>query len=143
MNWGHYTIIAFVLFASFIIYFVVRSFQQNFDLVAEDYYAKEINYEDKITRKRNFEKLNQKVIIKQLNQQIIVSFSGMDKPSEGSIHFYHHAQKIFDKTFPVFLDENNQQKITKSLLVSGRYRINIHWKTNDTAYIQQERIFIQ
>ena len=47
MNWGNRIILVFVCFIAFILSMVTRAFQQDFDLVAEDYYAQELNYQKK------------------------------------------------------------------------------------------------
>ena len=63
MNWGNSIILTFVLFASFVIYLVVQTFRASTDLVAEDYYAQEINYQQKIEQRANLEKLGEKVSV--------------------------------------------------------------------------------
>ena len=54
MNWGKGVTIAFILFVGFIMFMVVGAFRENFDLVSDDYYLEEINYQDKINQKANF-----------------------------------------------------------------------------------------
>ena len=45
---GHAITIVFISFTVYILSFVYRSFTNEVDLVAEDYYAQEIAYQDRI-----------------------------------------------------------------------------------------------
>ncbi len=142
MNWGTKIFISFVLFAAFILFMVVRAFQENFDLVAEDYYAQEINYQQKLQQKANFEKLADKVEFTQDGGVIEIVFPASHQP-EGKIHFYHPSRKLFDKRFDIDLDTENKQLVSRKDLVAGQYRVNITWQSDGKEYFQQERLFIQ
>lgn len=140
MNWGHKIVIAFVLFGAFIGYMVVRAFQEDFDLVAEDYYAQEINYQQKLNKLSNAAEAGKSVLVKQKGREVILTFP--DEEATGNIHFYHPSRKIFDRTFEISL-EDQVQKINRSELVAGSYRVNITWKTNNEDFYQQSTIYIQ
>lgn len=140
MNWGHKIVIAFVLFGAFIGYMVVRAFQEDFDLVAEDYYAQEINYQQKLNKLSNAAEAGKSVLVKQKGREVILTFP--DVEATGNIHFYHPSRKIFDRTFEISL-EDQVQKINRSELVAGSYRVNITWKTNNEDFYQQSTIYIQ
>lgn len=142
MNWGKSIFLSFVLFAAFILFMVVRAFQEDFDLVAEDYYAQEINYQKKLEQKANLVKLDQRVLLTQVKQSITLEFPQSQNP-EGEIHFYHPFRKMFDKKIPILMGEKNTQIIDSSELVMGQYRVNITWKSGGEEYFQQDKIFIQ
>ena len=140
MNWGNRIVIAFVCFAAFIGYMVVRAFQEDFDLVAEDYYAKEIAYQDKLDKLSNAAKDQQLVTIDQTAQAIILEFS---EAAKGEIQFYHPSRKLFDRSFEISLNSAFQQSIDKEELVPGNYRINISWEMKGKEYLQQTSIYVQ
>lgn len=142
MNWGNSIILAFVLFAIFILYMVVQAFNQNVDLVAENYYALEINYQKKLEQKSNLAKLSQRVKVDLEPSSIILTFPKNQTPV-GEIHFYHPARKIFDYKITIATDTLNKQFINKEALVVGNYRINISWESDGKEYFQQEKISIQ
>ena len=141
MNWGNSIFLAFVLFAAFILYMVVKAFDQNIDLVATDYYAQELNYQQKLDQKKNLETLDKRVAVKMESNSMILHFP--TSQSEGEIHLYHTSRSSFDQKIAISTDIMNQQAIDKESLVSGNYRLNITWKSENTAYFQQEKIFIQ
>ena len=141
MNWGNKIVLAFVLFATFIGYMVVKTFQQDIDLVAEDYYAQEINYQEKLNMLANADKHDKKVVVKQMGDQILLTFP--DNEVAGTIHFYHPSRKLFDRTFEIDLSDKNIQKIDRSELIAGSYRVNISWQEGNEDYFQQSKIYIQ
>ena len=140
MNWGNKIVIAFILFASFIGYMVVRAFQEDFDLVAEDYYAQEINYQEKLNKLSNTALANKNVSVSQTAS--LLRFQFPDK-ADGEIQFYHPSRKMFDRTFEIQLTGDGIQTIEKKELVPGNYRINISWNTSGEEYLQQQTIYIQ
>ncbi|MEP1095606.1 MAG: FixH family protein [Cyclobacteriaceae bacterium] len=142
MNWGNSIVVAFVLFAGFILYMVVQAFSQNYDLVAEDYYAQEINYQQKQEQKTNLENLNERISVKLENQTIVLTFPRDQKPT-GEIHFYHPSRKLFDQKVAIAMNSKNQQIVDGSDLIAGNYRVNITWQSNGQEYFQQEKIYIQ
>ena len=64
-NWGTGIVLAFVAFITFILYFVVLSFRDpasNHDLVTDDYYQKELKYQDDLdAAKRAVESLRRRL----------------------------------------------------------------------------------
>ena len=140
MNWGNRIVLAFVLFAAFIGYMVVRAFQEDFDLVAEDYYAQEINYEDKMVKLANAKNSEQQISIKQETEYVLVEFS--DQTVSGTIEFYHPSKELFDKTYKINLKDGSQQ-IAKEDLVPGNYRININWNAEGKDFLQESKIYIR
>lgn len=140
MNWGNRIVLAFICFAAFIGYMVVRAFQEDFDLVAEDYYAQEINYQQKLKQLFNSASLEEQVSVKQGVNEIQFTFP---KTAEGEIYFYHPSRELFDKKFDIKTTSEGLQSISKEDLVPGNYRINISWTNDKKEYFQQSKIFIQ
>lgn len=140
MNWGNRIVVVFICFAAFIGYMVVRAFQEDFDLVAEDYYAQEIGYQSKLNKLSNASRDSVSVGIHQQKGDVYLEFPRL---ATGKIHFYHPSRKMFDRTFDIQLDKSNLQRIAKSDLVPGNYRVNISWNTDSKEYYQQTNIYIQ
>ena len=140
MNWGNSIVLAFVLFATFIGYMVVKAFQEDFDLVTEDYYAQEINYEQEMVKLANAKSEKKVVAIEQKTATLHLKFP--DGGSTGKIQFYHPSRELFDKTYQIDL-ENGMQTIAKADLVPGNYRVNINWNSNGTDYLQESKIYIR
>ena len=52
-NWGTKIALSFVGFCGLMIFMTVKSFNTDFHLVTEDYYAEELQYQDHIDRVKN------------------------------------------------------------------------------------------
>lgn len=141
MNWGNSIVLVFVLFAAFILYMVVRAFQEDFDLVTEDYYAQEIGYQKKIEQKSNLE-AGERIVLRKEDESIHFSFP-KDQLPEGEIHFYHQSQKALDKRIAIKASSEMQQVVSLNKFIQGYYRINITWESDGVDYFQQEKIYIQ
>lgn len=141
MNWGHKIAISFVLFATFILYMVVVAFQQDIDLVAEDYYAQEIAFQSKMQQKANLSDLGMRTKMAIGADQIVIEFPSA--LTSGEIHFYHPSRAVFDKKYPVKLDKSNRQVIDRSELVLGSYRVRFTWTANGKEYFQQENVYLR
>jgi len=144
MNWGVKVTIAFVLFAGFILYMVVRSFQLDIDLVSDNYYSDEINFQDRIDQKANLRALGEKVNVSKIGtDQVRFEFPKDHGLANGEIHFYHVSRKLFDRRFPIQLDSISRQDLNTEALVAGRYKVKMSWTTRGKDYFQESEIFIK
>ena len=140
MNWGKGIVLAFIGFAGFIGYMVSRAFQEDFDLVTEDYCAREIKYEQKLVKLANTKSKGATVVISQDAEHILFEFDA--QVTTGTIEFYHPSREIFDKEYEVAPKEGKQH-ILKSDLVPGHYRVNIDWEKEGEHFLQESKIFIR
>lgn len=142
-NWGTKIALSFVLFGAFILYMVFQAFQEDFDLVSETYYQDELVYQERIQEKANLLKSGAEIAISDTGSSILFEFPDSFTGAEGKIYFYHPSRKIFDKTFPITLGEENKQTIDRSNLVKGRYKVRVNWEVGDQAYYQEKELYLQ
>ena len=140
-NWGTKIMLSFIAFAAFMGYLVVMSFQQNIDLVTEDYYGEELKYEQRISQMNNVNDLKNKVKIKVDGDHYVITFPH-DQIKLGSIHFYRPDNKVFDKIYDL-KDSENQYVVSKAELIPGRYRIKIGWEATGKKFYQEEVVFVR
>ncbi|MEM9339000.1 MAG: FixH family protein [Bacteroidota bacterium] len=139
MNWGNKIALSFIAFAAFILFMVIKAFHQDFDLVSEDYYAREMNYEKQLIQQANLRKLGDKVEVQQLAGQVTFTFPSKQEIEEGEIHFYHPSRKMYDKRIKV---STGKLMINHNSLVPGNYHVNIAWTVDGIHYLQKEKLFI-
>ena len=113
------------------------------DLVTDDYYARELAYEDKIIQKANFEKLNVDIEIEQNEIGIMIDFPSEIANPSGEIYFYHPSKQLFDRRFPIDVDSLGIQYIDRNEIVAGKYHIHLTWEENDKAYFFQKILLIR
>lgn len=143
MNWGYRIVVAFVLFMTFIVSMVVYVSSKGADLVAEDYYMQEVNYQDIIDAKSNSVELKEQLKITQDAQKVVVFFpKAVAQNIEGTIHFYHPQHTDKDVVKSIALNEGRIQSINKSKLAKGNYTIKLLWEEGDKSYYIEKSCYV-
>ncbi len=151
-TYGHGVVLALLLFMIMITYLVVYyGYVQadNYDMVTENYYEKELKYQEVINARNNAYKLVEKPIIKVFNGkgiQIIFPKQFDANNTKGEIYFYRPSNDDLDKKFPLNISNNQDIYITKELLTTknidtkGLYIAKITWKSKGIEYYWEEKI---
>ena len=136
--------VVFILFMGFIISMVSYTATLDTDLVAEDYYQQEVNYQDIIDAKKNGADLANKIIFQQDENLLSIHFpENIDfKAIKGSVHFYHPKNVKYDVEKRLALTNNNSQTFKKEGLQKGNYTIKMKWKDNGKTYYIEKTYFI-
>ena len=99
MNWGKRIAIGYGAFVVFILALVVMAFQQDFDLVADDYYEQEIAYQERIDQMTEAKDDGQSVRISKKDSSYELTFSSA--VTDVKVHFFRPS----DDTKDVLLEE--------------------------------------
>lgn len=143
LNWGHYILLSFIGFVLLILFMVFKSYQHTNDLVAEDYYAKEIQFQDVIDKKARANDLPENVEWSSTNAGVLVQFPEMSDAIEGKILLFRPSDKNKDIEVDISLNSENQQLIDSGSLISGKYLVQIDWKSGDQTYYTEGSVFVQ
>ncbi|MEY3237311.1 MAG: hypothetical protein RI883_1412 [Bacteroidota bacterium] len=140
MNWGKGIIIAMALFIGFITFLVISLVSHTIDLESEDYYTKEINYEQEITALENGNKLNDKIVVLSQKEFVVVQIPEKENLSKIQIIFIRPDNKKLDKSY--LISGTKSYLIPKTELTKGTYNIEIRFENNKTTCLQKETIII-
>lgn len=143
-NWGHGIFIAIVLGASGLATLVYITTRERIDMVTEEYYPKELKYQDQISKIINYQALAQKIEVNAEND-LIISFPRIVAESgdiEGEVHLYRPSNKQLDIERTVALDTAYTMAIAKKHFKAGKYELMIEWKANDVPYFTKLPIYI-
>lgn len=140
MNWGKGIIIAMALFIGFITFLVISLVSHTIDLESEDYYTKEINYEQEITAMENGNKLKSKIEMISQKEFVVVQIPEKENLSKIQVIFIRPDNKKLDKSYLV--SGTKSYLIPKSELSKGTYNVEIRFESNSTACLQKETIII-
>jgi len=144
MNWGWSIVWSFVGFALFIGYLAVRSFQTNVDLVTEDYYQQELEYQNRIEHTTNANQLEEKLSISQEEQQLTIQFpEAVAKNIQGTISLFRPSDARFDYSTEIEIDETRQQKVSTDKLPKGYYKVQIALASDSKNYYWEKPIFLR
>jgi hypothetical protein len=139
MNWGKAITLSFILFAGFILSIVFMMMRQRVDLVREDYYKEEINYEKQLSRIKNTKQIPIKMQYSTQNQQIKIVLPSLVK--KGEILFFRPSDKNLD--FKKNLGKESIQNFDTSQMAKGSWKIQVYWTDGRYDYFKEEELFIQ
>mgnify|MGYP003129563680 CR=1 FL=1 len=143
MNWGHGIAIFFFCFVAFMTSLVVMSFQQNIDLVTEDYYAEELKYQHQIEKERNTQLLDEQVTVKSEEGGIQLNFPKLSTPIGGQAQLFRPSDARFDLLTELEPDSENRQFISTGTLPAGFYKMKISWNAGGKDYYTEEGVHLR
>ena len=129
-----------IAFMSFILYMVFTLMSKNTDLQSEDYYQKELNFENEISVLKNTNKLKEKVKVTLNDTYVIVQFPNLEELDSIKVELYRPNNDKDDQVFSV--QESKVVMIPKSKLKKGIYEMNIQYQVKRELYMQKESIEI-
>ncbi len=143
INWGTGIVIAIIAFMSFIMYFVISMSTDNkfsHDLVTDNYYQKELEFQDQIDATKNAKLLEEDVEIVKSEKGLQIYFPKIFKNEmEGKVFLYRPSNKQLDFEIPISITDNYLLVPEKSLL-DGRWNISVKVTHNNKEYYFSEEI---
>lgn len=143
MNWGVKIVLVFIAFVTGILFMVFKSYNQKTDLVTTDYYAKELQYQEKIDKMKRVQALSAPVKFEVKGSELIImfpkDFSG--KLLTGEVVLYYPADKNKDvkENFSI---QDEPLKIAIPSKNRGLHWLQLSWKEGDITYYFEKKFFI-
>ncbi len=143
-NWGLKIIVLYIGFILLILTLVFKSLNQKVDLVAEDYYAQELKYQDKIDGMNNFNELSSPIKTTLEGKRLIIQFpiEFKHQKNSGEILIFRPSDSSLDIKTPIILDENGVQTINNKGLKKGVYKIQISCTNQGKKIYSEQSIYI-
>lgn len=146
LNWGTYIVIAFALFISFILYFVVEvqgNSKYDNELVVEEYYKNDARFGEEMDKLGNTEQLAVKPLIETTPKGVSITFPDNFDPREivGTVSFYRPSAKKLDFSQALKLS-GLSVIIPKNDLAGGRWDMTLYWKYQGVEYLSKKEIYI-
>ena len=139
MSWGIRITLLYLGFVALIVSMVVMASMQNIDLEYKDYYARELNYQDKIDAIHNEQSLQQSI-----DHQVKEKAVYLKEPSDflsndfqGELHFYCPSDAAKDLILPMSFDANGEIYIDRNRIKKGMYKLRMSWTMNDKSYFKE------
>lgn len=140
MSWGTRIAILYVGFVLGILALVFRTSQENTDLVAEDYYNKELKFQDQIDGQNALLATGQTPVISVSEQGVHVvlpaQLSGNDL--SGTISFYRADDAKKDRTYALTAPTAT---FPQSDFVPGLYTVSVKWSSGGSNYDHETSIY--
>lgn len=144
MNWGFRIAAFYITFVIFLLIAVIIFMNQDVGLVTEDYYAKEIAYQEQIDKANRTRDLTEQLDIMAEPEQLKFSFPKIFDPREigGTIHFYRPSDKKKDLITGISVDSSGIQIIGTAGLSKGLWKIKVDWRVKDVSYFNEKIIMV-
>jgi nitrogen fixation protein FixH len=144
INWGTGVIIAFACFISFILFFVIRMStdeRAHHDLVTEEYYKAELNYQNEINAETNARDATNPIKMMKIREGLLLEFPKEYKNDQviGKVSLYRPSNKHLDFDLSLSLS-NSHLLIPDKRLLDGRWDIKIFWEHEGKSYLHKESI---
>lgn len=142
LNWGFGIFAFYTAFVVFILFLVFRSSQEQIDLVTDDYYQKELEYQDVIKKMDNATKLDSGLHYTINKMNVDLRFPPSHKKLNGNINVYRPSNKNFDKSFDIYVNENNEMTISMKDSPLGLYKMKVSWEVDSMGFYVEKDIYL-
>ncbi|MCE7054840.1 FixH family protein [Algoriphagus sp. AGSA1] len=139
MNWGKgifLTILAFVALIMAMVIFSVR--MEGIELVTENYYEEEINYQDRIDNSTSANALDRTVI--SYDSQLNVLILDLPIGTRGELQFFRPSDSSLDQEIKLEVNQSGMTKVSLKDLKPGYWKIQLKWEENGVDYYQEKKI---
>lgn len=142
INWGTGLIIAMVLFIVYIMFMVVQAMNTDFNLETEDYYAKELKFQDVIDNSANYNALENEINVT-VSDKILTIIFPTEQIDSGIIYLYRPSDTKLDRRFSIEIDSSLTQVIDLSENVTGRYVVEVNWFNEEKEFFVEKNIVLK
>jgi hypothetical protein len=141
MDWGKGILLTIIAFVGFILTLVVISVRQDdIHLVTENYYEKEIKYQNQIDRETSAAGLNREVISYDSQTKSIL----LDLPvgAKGNLQLFRPSDARLDQGLDLNILSEGKTSVPVDKLKAGYWRVQLSWTENGIEYYKESKITI-
>jgi hypothetical protein len=139
MDWGKGILVTIIAFVSFMVTLVVISVKQDdIHLVAENYYEKEIKYQDQIDREKASVGLDREVLVYDAQRKSMI----LDLPvgAKGNLQLFRPSDARLDQEVNLNITDSGKTTIPLDKLKSGYWRVQLTWTEGGVDFYQEKKI---
>lgn len=145
INWGVGIATSIVLFMAISIGFIYYAFHQDVNLVRDDYYEAEVQYNDTMDKIKRTSQLKDNLEISLTTENITLHFPLIYEKNRisGNIYMYRPSNNTKDFNLPIQLDSLNFQNINTNNLLSGLWKIKVDWNYDSISFQNDKTLMVQ
>lgn len=139
MDWGKGILLTIIAFVGFILTLVVISVRQDdIHLVTENYYEKELKYQEHIDRETSAAGLNREVLVFDAVSKSMV----LDLPvgAKGDLKLFRPSDERLDQELYLDILEEGKTTVPLEKLKSGYWKVQLTWTENGVDFYQEKKI---
>jgi hypothetical protein len=145
LTWGRAIFLVMTVFVLLMASFMYRAAFNQEELVAEDYYAQELRYQDQIDKLNRTAALDGQVHMELTGGTLRVEWpqAVRGKAVSGELYLQRPSDARADARFPVKPDTSGVAIIDLGDRLKGAYNAVLEWSADGTTYLTQERLYVQ
>lgn len=143
-NWGHGIAIFITLFVIGLVFLVVKSMNVRYELVAEDYYPKELNYQSEINRLNNAARFGE-LELEQIDKRIKVSLPDTFATgnSNGFYYLYCPSDSRQDLSDTLILENDHVFWVPIDNSKKLKYEVQVDLVFQGEGHLYKKSIFLK
>ncbi|MBK9418733.1 MAG: FixH family protein [Flavobacteriales bacterium] len=143
-TWGNAIFLVMTAFILLMTSFMIRAASNQEELVAENYYEQEIEYQGQIDKLNMTSTLSEAVRMTVVGSELVIEMpmDVRDKTITGELYLQRPSDSRADERMPITLDANRMMRVALGERLKGAYNVQLDWSADGTAYLSKDRIYV-
>lgn len=138
-NWGHGIFVFYVIFVGVLITALVASFGVDHTLVVDDYYAKDLAYQDQFDKEARSRKADNLNVIHTAGESEVMLQFDTDELITGNVQWYRPSASQHDFNMSI---EASEMLIQTDDLLPGKWRLKVDWEEAGKTYYREIELYL-
>lgn len=143
ISWSYRITFLYLGFVAIIVSLVVISSRNGEELVAKDYYAQEIQYQQRLDAINNEKSLSESIVHSVSEEGITLTLPANFVKVNGELYLFCPSDSKKDIRFPLDFNAEGKQIIKRSAISKGAYKMKLSWSDGVKEYFREEVIVIK
>jgi nitrogen fixation protein FixH len=144
--WPAAIVVYFIGFFAFIVAFTVFATRQRVDLVSQDYYEQEIDFQKQLDRLNRTQPFNAgaAVTYDSARQQLSIALppAHARRPASGQIRLYRPSDAGIDQSVRLAVNADGVQFVDARQMREGLWKVRVQWKVDGQEYFFEQPLVI-
>ena len=142
-NWGWGIALFIGAFVISMLMMVFSTFDHRWELVTEDYYEKDLKFDQKAEKIRNASAFVNSFSVAEMNfQQIEFEYKDLPANVQGNIQFFRPSNAALDFQVPLTLGDEMKQTVKSPKLQSGKWNIIFEWQDKAGKEFYHQKVVV-
>ena len=142
INWGTGIAIFYSTFVIVMILMVVKASRTDINMVQENYYEQDLNYEAFRKSRENGDGDKTTINYLSASQEIAIQFEETLKGIKGQVKFYRPSDNHQDRHWAINLDDQNKMLVDVSGLAKGYWKVLVDYQCQGMKYFKEQVIIM-
>jgi hypothetical protein len=144
ISWGTGIFITLALFVAAMAGVFYISSRQDRSLERTDYYADQMQHQDNIDYRNNFNALGfpLAVVISDAALNVVLPPVLVGKPLDGKLVFYRPSDRKLDKIFEIKGMAQGTYTFARSQFITGKYMVKLRFTSENKGYLTEKELII-